>query len=278
MAVLTTALTRLRSDFNTRFPDRDHASDGWIGDARHQEEISGHNPDETGGGEYEDADSKDEVRAIDVDVDFREPGVNAQMVVDAVLDTPADLKRLRYIIYNRRIWSRNTDWKPKAYTGSNPHDKHIHFSGDPLQDENAGPFNSILYVGGVFVALTAAQQTEMYNLVKDMSGRAKYADGRLDALVTGSDAMRNQSGFPAPGEKQWEVTTLKSIAAAVAALATGDAQRAAVILAEVQKVDEEVVARLEEAGDDLPKLATLLKQMVKTPDGRQTLASLLITD
>jgi hypothetical protein len=37
-------------------------------------------------------------------------------------------KRLRYVIYNRRIWSRSSGWVQKAYTGSNPHDKHAHFS------------------------------------------------------------------------------------------------------------------------------------------------------
>lgn len=146
MAVLTTALARLRADFNTRFPKRDKASDGWIGDAAHQREISGHNPDETGGGEYEDADSKDEVRAIDVDVDFRDP-VTAQQVVDAVLRTPADLARLRYVIYNRLIWSRNTGWQPRAYTGASAHKEHIHFSGDPAEDENDAPWLGVLTAG-----------------------------------------------------------------------------------------------------------------------------------
>lgn len=210
MAVLTTALARLRADFNTRFPNRDHTSDGWIGDAAHQREISGHNPDETGGGEYEDADSKDEVRAIDVDVDFREPGITAQEVVDSILATPADLTRLKYIIYNRRIWSRNTSWKPRAYTGSNPHDKHIHFSGDPAQDENAAPFRGVLEAGRDFMAgLTDAEQRELLN-------RTRYIDARVEAIAnlraTISDAAN--AGFPNKGAAVPFVTSLKALLAA----------------------------------------------------------------
>lgn len=134
--VLTTALTRLRSDFNTIAPNRDKESDGWIGDLAHQQTRSGHNPDESGGGEYEDADTKDEVRAIDVDIDLRVPGLTMLQCINKILATPNDLRRLRYIIFNRVIWSKSDGWRAREYTGSNPHDKHAHFSGDPTADES----------------------------------------------------------------------------------------------------------------------------------------------
>lgn len=156
--VLTAALAALRADFNTAFPSRDHASDGTIGDPAHQAETSGHNPDDTPGvsAEYADADSVAEVRAFDCDNDFRDPrGIGMQQVIDKILVTPADRGRLRYIIYNRRIWSRNTNWGPRPYTGSNPHDKHAHFSGDPLTDADASPWLSVLSFGAD-MALTPA--------------------------------------------------------------------------------------------------------------------------
>lgn len=141
MAVLTKALTRLRTDFNTACPTRDKASDGWIGDLAHQTGSSGHNPDESGKGEYEDADNIDEVRAIDVDKDLRCGTVTMLKIIQKILQTPNDLKRLKYIIFNRVIWSKSNGWQPRAYTGSNPHDKHAHFSGDPLYDDNVTPWS-----------------------------------------------------------------------------------------------------------------------------------------
>lgn len=223
MAVLTTALTRLRGDFNERFPRRDKTSDGWIGDARHAESTSGHNPDESGGGEYEDADSKDEVRAIDVDVDFGEPGVTAQEVVDAVLSVPADLARLRYIIYDRRIWSRNTAWKPRAYTGANPHDKHIHFSGAPEADESAASWRSVLNVG-----------SDM-NWNDDVVPSGDPANPTWGVAWAFGEMLRRQAAAR---------DFAKAAVDAVAALAAGDAQRAQEILAAVEQVDESVLSGL----------------------------------
>lgn len=148
MAVLTASLTRLRSDFNTRFPGRDKASDGWIGDQAHQGGSSGHNPDESGNSEYEDSDSKDEVRAIDVDKDLRDSGgITMQQCCDAIRSNPDDRKRIEYIIFNRRICSQSSGWAWQNYSGSNPHDQHAHFSGDPGYDEDDSPFQSILNIG-----------------------------------------------------------------------------------------------------------------------------------
>lgn len=136
--VLTQSLTVLFRNFDTAFPNRDHATDGWIGDAAHQQYTSGHNPDDTAGvkAEYSDADTKPEVRAIDVDKDLRYSGVTMQNVIDRILATPNDVKRLMYIIYNRIIWSRSSGWLPRTYTGSSPHIEHAHFSGDPAYDED----------------------------------------------------------------------------------------------------------------------------------------------
>lgn len=131
MAVLIPSLDELRDEFNDLSPGRDKASDGWIGDTRHQSGASDHNPDESGRPEVRDADTKDEVHAIDVDDDLRKPGVTmAAIVAFIVARCRAGLeKRLRYVIYNRTIWSASNGWKARAYTGSNPHTSHAHFSG-----------------------------------------------------------------------------------------------------------------------------------------------------
>lgn len=170
--VLTTSLAALRRDLNATFPSRDKASDGTIGDAAHQLETSGHNPDDTAGSksEYIDADTKQEVRAFDADNDLRDPrGIDFQQVIDAILRTPADRDRLMYIIHRRKIWRKRTGWKQETYTGSSPHNEHGHFSGDPNQDENGAPWTSVLSfkastAGGTMASvLTTAEQSHLSN-------------------------------------------------------------------------------------------------------------------
>jgi hypothetical protein len=128
--ILVPCLATLRSEVNRLAPHRDKASDGSIGDAAHSTSSSDHNPDETGNTPYEDADSRNEVHAIDVDKDLRKPGWSMQKCVEIIVvrhRTGRD-NRLQNVIYNRRIWSRSWGWTARAYTGSNPHDKHAHFS------------------------------------------------------------------------------------------------------------------------------------------------------
>lgn len=140
--ILTPALVALRHGFDVASPGRDRTTDGWIGNAAHQLEVSGHNPDDTPGvrAEYSDSDSIPEVRAIDVDVDLR-ASFTMQDVINRILLTPNDLRRLRYIIFNRTIWSRNGGWVGNTYSGTDPHTNHAHFSGDPLTDNDSSPWS-----------------------------------------------------------------------------------------------------------------------------------------
>ncbi len=245
MAVLTTALTRLRSDFNTRFPSRDTASDGWIGDTRHQAETSGHNPDDTPGSkaEYSDADSKAEVRAVDVDKDLHDP-VTMQQVVDAILRTPADLRRLKYIIYQRRIWSATHGWVPRTYTGSNPHDQHAHFSGDPAYDEDGRAWSSVLNIG------RSTQEDDMtpeeHAWLKDVQMRTVFVDGRVNALASGKETVGD--GYPRPADPQWATTQLRAIVAKLDQLAATPPGSVAVTDEQLTRVLRPIVADVLRAG------------------------------
>ncbi len=120
MATLIPALARLRDEFNRLAPKRDKASDGWIGAPAHAARTSDHNPDDRG---Y--------VHAIDVDVDLNLPGTTMEECVQLLVKRCREgkEKRLKYVIYNRRIWSASRGWKQEQYAGTNPHDKHAHFSG-----------------------------------------------------------------------------------------------------------------------------------------------------
>lgn len=121
----------LVDEFNAAFPGRDKASDGTIGDGEHSQTSSDHNPDETGRTPYEDNDDTNEVHARDVDDDLRKAGWSMQRVVDLIVARcrSGAEKRIRYIIYNRRIISASWGWGSwHAYDGPSPHTEHAHFS------------------------------------------------------------------------------------------------------------------------------------------------------
>lgn len=147
--VLTPALVALRDAFNRVAPNRDKTSDGSIGDQAHADSVSDHNPDETGAVPIHDADTVDEVHAIDVDEDLRAADARgAFTMMRAVRQLVEDHRtgreaRLRYIIYERTIWSASWGWAAREYTGANPHDKHAHFSGsyDTAKERDTSPWN-----------------------------------------------------------------------------------------------------------------------------------------
>lgn len=105
---LAASLKKFRDQINEAYPNRDKASDGWIGDPSHSARVSDHNPD------YEDGGI---VRAIDIDED----GIDTAAVVNAAITDP----RVAYVIYEGRIWG-GSRWR--KYNGANMHTKHIHVS------------------------------------------------------------------------------------------------------------------------------------------------------
>lgn len=166
--VLTKNLQAFRDQMNLYFPNRDKASDGSIGDAAHASGTSGHNPDDSAYDNAEwdnDSDTKSEVRAIDVDDDLRDSnGVTMEDVLQHLLRlAKSDPKfPIRYMIYNKRIFSSTSGWVQKAYTGSSPHTEHLHLSGaySDAADENV--YN---YRLDELVALTTEEITAIANAV-----------------------------------------------------------------------------------------------------------------
>jgi len=128
--ILVTWAMQLFRAFNTVAPNRPKGSDGSIGDAAHQGQTSGHNPDDTPGvrAERSDSDSIPEVRAIDVTAFER-----LWDYIQAILRSPQK-DCLIYIIYRGTIWRKANGWKAEKYDGSDQHYGHAHFSGDPAYD------------------------------------------------------------------------------------------------------------------------------------------------
>jgi len=111
---LAPSLVALRTEVNRRWPNRDKASDGALGDASHSARKSDHNPDYSEGGV---------VRATDTDKD----GINVTEFLAAVVRDP----RVAYVIWNKRIASATDDgtpWDWEPYNGTNDHTHHVHVS------------------------------------------------------------------------------------------------------------------------------------------------------
>jgi hypothetical protein len=124
-------LDTLLAQINALAPQRSKASDGSIGDAAHQAGTSEHNP------EYKPGPELDEVDARDFTHD---PRNGADMDVFAESLRLSRDWRIKYVIWNRRQFSPRTGWKWVAYSGSNPHDKHMHVSVNDVDDDNTTPW------------------------------------------------------------------------------------------------------------------------------------------
>ncbi len=107
------ALVTLRHQVNSRWPQRSKASDGIMGDARHQRTDSDHNRGD----------------AIDLTHDPAN-GFDAGSLADAFRRQMSSARagRITYIIFNRRIASAKSGWAWRQYAGDNPHTNHVHIS------------------------------------------------------------------------------------------------------------------------------------------------------
>lgn len=137
--VLIPSLVSLRTEFNEVSPNRDTGSDGAIGDSAHTS-SSDHTPDEDSDILRDhDADSKNEVHALDIDSSGPWPGGAAwfDRAIKGIVDRererwldPHDVCRLEYVIWNKRIASRSIDdFRWREYHGTaDDHTGHAHFS------------------------------------------------------------------------------------------------------------------------------------------------------
>lgn len=99
----------LGHDVDALWPDRPRGSDGWIGDQRHQERVSDHNPDPRG-----------IVHAIDITA----AGIDPWAVVVAACTHPST----HYVIFRGRIFSASQMFMARMYDGVDPHTSHVHVS------------------------------------------------------------------------------------------------------------------------------------------------------
>lgn len=114
---LAISLVRLRTQVNEAYPARAKDADGTIGDAAHQKRTSDHNPwvrDDLG---------QPIVTALDITHDPKD-GVDCFVIANAIKTDP----RVKYIIWDGKIWNPTKKLSWVKYTGANPHTHHMHVS------------------------------------------------------------------------------------------------------------------------------------------------------
>lgn len=116
------SLATLLKQINDKFPYRDKASDGGIGDPAHELRVSDHNPDENG-----------VYHARDFDHDPDSNGLDCRVLWRELL--ASNDPRIKYVIFNRVIWSPSRG--SQVYTGVNAHTQHLHLSVNSYNGDDA---------------------------------------------------------------------------------------------------------------------------------------------
>jgi hypothetical protein len=138
MARLCRAGVTLRKQIDDKWPARDRRSDGWIGDSRHSQRRSFHNPDKHG-----------VVYALDIDENMgrgkERNGATARQFADELVTYAASnlpgAKRILHVVYEDQVASGTYrrwfwKWRGKGYG----HTGHIHITFTPAADTNDGLF------------------------------------------------------------------------------------------------------------------------------------------
>lgn len=231
--ILVPCLISLRSEFNALAPNRDHASDGSIGDAAHSASVSDHNPAADG-----------QVHAIDVDKDLRRAGWTMNRAVQIIVTRHRNGQdnRLQNVIYNRRIWSRSWNWTARAYTGPNPHDHHAHFGAryTTAQENDTRPWG-----------LLAAQAAD------DKEREVAFADDKIKVTATTGKELFDPDLKAGAEVDASTILQLAAIHARRAALSTGtlESTLAAVAIAQAER-DAAMDQKLTVLADWFSKLNT----------------------
>ena len=120
MATAAQACRQALRDATARWGSRSRASDGIMGDARHQKRKSDHNLG----------------NAFDLTHDPAN-GVDCEQLSRLVIDDP----RVTYVIWNKQIYNRaraSEGWR--AYNGPNPHTHHMHVSINATSRNDTSPW------------------------------------------------------------------------------------------------------------------------------------------
>jgi len=169
------SLDVLLEQINKLSPNRSKASDGSIGDPRHQAEASSdHNPHVVYKG-------VGVVTARDFTND-PDHGIDSEKLANALLASKDP--RIKYIISNKKIASGTGQghpaWAWRPYTGANPHNHHCHISvkPDPKLFDDTAPWKFDLDVAAPAAAAPALKDVRpvLRKGDKDKDGKGPVRD------------------------------------------------------------------------------------------------------
>jgi hypothetical protein len=168
--VVDKGILRLREQLDAAYPQRSHASDGTIGDAAHSARDSDHNPESP-------APAGNPDNQVDAGDYTHDPAHGADMgEVSEAIRLSKD-RRVKYVIYSRRIYSGPDGpqpWVWRPYTGTDPHTNHMHVSVRDSTHDQTQDWQITLEALVTDVALTPAQAQQL-----------QAVDRRLRALQSG---------------------------------------------------------------------------------------------
>lgn len=210
---LVACLVALRTEFNLVAPHRDKGADGWIGDLAHQQEVSDHNPDETGRVPVKDADILNEVHAIDIDKDLG-PGLDLDVFVERIrlAHLAGRDNRLQYIIWRGRIASRSWGWTWRPYAGPSKHFDHAHFSAryTTAQESDASLWG--VYVDEEELPVKQADFNALMDGWVKTQAAEDFVNGLLDTKLGRSDITVGVALQNTESETRGLAETVKAIA------------------------------------------------------------------
>lgn len=221
---LAPSLAAMRSEANTIAPRRSKSSDGSIGDADHSARTSDHNPADNGA-----------VCAIDLTHDPA-GGWDCNARVAQLVGDP----RVKYLIWNRRIWTPARGWHP--YVGKNPHDHHMHvsvFNTDAARNNLAA-----WWTAATTTPTTSKEDTMTPEQRNEVVGRLDTAIGLLQAIHPAVAQIQTGVMDPVAGVRTMVVQLLGQ--AQTAADPTQVAQAIAAALPDdlARQVSDELARRL----------------------------------
>lgn len=173
------------------------------GDRAHQQHSSGHNADDTPGSkaESQDTDSIPEIRAGDYRLPLNSPIFTAEQLVQYLVQEcrAGRITWIKYIIFNRRIWSASDGWVTRAYNGSNPHDQHFHISAksDTASENNTKPVGLKQWVSRLLI-----NNLEKVKMIQFSGELPELEQGMSDPVIGGVYVRRVQTmlNWILPGE------------------------------------------------------------------------------